>query len=97
MATGCYVQTSEQEALEDLSIDIVIGNNRKHELVSLIEEFVKDNVLDINHEKQEFEELFVSQTAEHTRAFIKVQDGCNQFCSYCVIPYARGACKKPEA
>ena len=90
VATGCYVQTSEQEALEDLSIDIVIGNNRKHELVSLIEEFVKDNVLDINHEKQEFEELFVSQTAEHTRAFIKVQDGCNQFCSYCIIPYARG-------
>ena len=79
VATGCYVQTSEQEALEDLSIDIVIGNNRKHELVSLIEEFAKDNVLDINHEKQEFEELFVSQTAEHTRAFIKVQDGCNQF------------------
>ena len=90
VATGCYVQTSEQEALEDLSIDIVIGNNRKHELVSLIEEFAKDNVLDINHEKQEFEELFVSQTAEHTRAFIKVQDGCNQFCSYCIIPYARG-------
>ena len=55
VATGCYVQTSEQEALEDLSIDIVIGNNRKHELVSLIEEFAKDNVLDINHEKQEFE------------------------------------------
>ena len=52
VATGCYVQTSEQEALEDLSIDIVIGNNRKHELVSLIEEFAKDNVLDINHEKQ---------------------------------------------
>jgi len=90
VATGCYVQTSEQEALEDLSIDIVIGNNRKHELVSLIEEFAKDNVFDINHEKQEFEELFVSQTAEHTRAFIKVQDGCNQFCSYCIIPYARG-------
>lgn len=90
VATGCYVQTSEQEALEDLSVDIVIGNNRKHELVSLIEEFAKDNVFDINHEKQEFEELFVSQTAEHTRAFIKVQDGCNQFCSYCIIPYARG-------
>ena len=52
VATGCYVQTSEQEALEDLSIDIVIGNNRKHELVSLIEEFAKDNVMDINHEKQ---------------------------------------------
>ena len=71
VATGCYVQTSEQEALEDLSIDIVIGNNRKHELVSLIEEFAKDNVLDINHEKQEFEELFVSLNSRAYEGFHK--------------------------
>ncbi len=90
VATGCYVQTSEQEALEDLSIDIIIGNDRKHELVSLIEEMQRDTVDDINDGVHEFEELFVSKTAEHTRAFIKVQDGCNQFCSYCIIPYARG-------
>ena len=94
VATGCYVQTSEKEVLDDLSVDIVIGNNRKHELVGLIDEFmnnsVDDSVDDINDGKHEFEELFIDQTAEHTRAFIKVQDGCNQFCSYCIIPYARG-------
>lgn len=49
-----------------------------------------ENVVDINHEKQEYEEMFLERTAEHTRAFIKVQDGCNQFCSYCIIPFARG-------
>ena len=94
VATGCYVQTSEQEVLDDLSVDIVIGNNRKHELVGLIEEYRNnascDMVDDINDGKHDFEELFIDQTAEHTRAFIKVQDGCNQFCSYCIIPYARG-------
>ena len=94
VATGCYVQTSEKEVLDDLSVDIVIGNNRKHELVGLIDEFmnksVDDSVDDINDGKHEFEEMFIDQTAEHTRAFIKVQDGCNQFCSYCIIPYARG-------
>ena len=99
VAAGCYVQTKEAEALEDLAVDIVIGNNMKHELVERIEAFKGANqeeaslwnhVLDINHEKQEFEELYLEQTAEHTRAFIKVQDGCNQFCSYCIIPYARG-------
>ena len=56
----------------------------------LIDELVGLSVFDINDNKQEFEELFLSKTAEHTRAFIKVQDGCNQFCSYCIIPYARG-------
>ncbi len=95
VGTGCYIQTKEEEALKDTAIDIVIGNNKKHELVERIEAFMKDHkdrddVLDINHEKQEYEELFLSRTAEHTRAFIKVQDGCNQFCSYCIIPYARG-------
>ena len=102
VGAGCYVQTKEQEAISDLAIDIIIGNNKKHELVSLINEymakrenthsdlFTENAVIDINDNKQEFEELFLSKTAEHTRAFIKVQDGCNQFCSYCIIPYARG-------
>ena len=107
VAAGCYVQTKEAEALEDLAVDIIIGNNMKHELVERIEAFetsdqeetsLWNHVLDINHEKQEFEELYLGQTAEHTRAFIKVQDGCNQFCSYCVIPFARGRVRsrKPE-
>lgn len=94
VATGCYVQTKEEEALKDLAIDIVIGNNKKHELIDRINAFEKNgenaDVIDINDNKQEFEELFIEETAEHTRAFIKVQDGCNQFCSYCIIPYARG-------
>lgn len=95
VATGCYVQVKEQEVLEDLAIDIVIGNNKKHELVDRINAYIADksdntDVVDINNEKQEYEELFLTQAAEHTRAFIKVSDGCNQFCSYCIIPYARG-------
>ena len=94
VATGCYVQTSEKEVLNDLSVDIVIGNDRKHDLVRMLEEYsldsVNDTVDDINDGKHDFEELFIDQTKEHTRAFIKVQDGCNQFCSYCIIPYARG-------
>lgn len=95
VGAGCYVQTKEAQALLDDTIDIIIGNNKKHELVSLLEEYEKDHnknlsVSDINHEKQEYEELYLEKTAEHTRAFLKVQDGCNQFCSYCIIPFARG-------
>lgn len=95
VAAGCYVQTKETEAVLDESIDIIIGNNKKHELVTRLDEFFRehgkiDAVLDINDKTQEFEELYMDKPAEHTRAFIKVQDGCNQFCSYCIIPYARG-------
>ena len=95
VAAGCYVQTSYEQAKEDLSIDIIIGNNRKKDLVRCIREFeashqVTDACIDINEEKQEYENLKMTRTAEHTRAFVKVQDGCNQFCSYCIIPYARG-------
>lgn len=95
IAAGCYVQTKEAEALLDGTVDIVIGNNKKHELLERIRAYEEDHgdresVADINHEKQEYEELYLERTAEHTRAFIKVQDGCNQFCTYCIIPYARG-------
>lgn len=95
VGAGCYVQTKEAQALVDEAVDIVIGNNRKHELLQLLEEYERSHmrtksIVDINHEKQEYEELFLARTAEHTRAFIKVQDGCNQFCSYCIIPFARG-------
>lgn len=95
VAAGCYVQTKEQEAVVDEAIDIIIGNNMKHELVSKLDEFFRDHgkidaVLDINDKNQVFEELYLDKPSEHTRAFIKVQDGCNQFCSYCIIPYARG-------
>ena len=96
VAAGCYVQTKEDEAKCDEAIDILIGNNQKKELVERLDAFFAgrgekvEAVVDINHEKQAFEELTLDHAAEHTRAFIKVQDGCNQFCSYCIIPFARG-------
>lgn len=97
VAAGCYVQTKEEEAKADPAVDIIIGNNKKNELVGKLDEFFAakeintlSDVVDINDGNQPFEELMLSKTAEHTRAFIKVQDGCNQFCSYCIIPYARG-------
>ena len=101
VGAGCYVQTKEAQALVDESIDIVIGNNKKHELVPLLREYEASHrkmacVTDINHEKQAYEELSLSRTAEHTRAFIKVQDGCNQFCTYCIIPFARGRVRSRE-
>ena len=92
VAAGCYVQTKEDEAKCDEAIDILIGNNQKKELVERLDAFFAgrgekvEAVVDINHEKQAFEELTLDHAAEHTRAFIKVQDGCNQFCSYCIIP-----------
>ena len=102
VGAGCYVQTKEAQALVDDAIDIVIGNNKKHELVQLLEEYELSHkktksIVDINHEKQAYEELLLEKTAEHTRAFIKVQDGCNQFCSYCIIPFARGRVRSRQA
>lgn len=95
VAAGCYVQTKEADASSDDMVDILIGNNKKHELLKMLEQYEKEHrkcesVADINQEKQEYEELFLERTSEHTRAFLKVQDGCNQFCSYCIIPFARG-------
>jgi threonylcarbamoyladenosine tRNA methylthiotransferase MtaB len=100
VAAGCYVQTREDEAKLDPAIDIILGNDKKNELVgsiealsSLREQEDKEKfceVVDISGKDRTFEELSLTRTAEHTRAFIKVQDGCNQFCSYCIIPYARG-------
>lgn len=94
VATGCYVQAKGEEIKKDPAIDIVIGNNKKGELLSILKEYERDHtpynyIIDINH-THEYEELQISQTEEHTRAYIKVQDGCNQFCTYCIIPYARG-------
>lgn len=95
VAAGCYVQTSPEQAKADESIDIIIGNNKKHELVDILAKYEADrpekmNVKNINKAHEEYEEMQLEKTAEHTRTFLKVQDGCNQFCSYCIIPYARG-------
>ena len=94
VATGCYVQAQENEHHElDSCIDIVIGNNKKQDLIQILDEYESkcktEEVIDINH-TNEYENLNLSRTGEHTRAYIKVQDGCNQFCSYCIIPFARG-------
>ncbi|MBQ8598112.1 MAG: tRNA (N(6)-L-threonylcarbamoyladenosine(37)-C(2))-methylthiotransferase MtaB [Lachnospiraceae bacterium] len=131
VAVGCYVQAGKEEALKDMSIDLAIGNNKKKDLVEILEEYLQvrekaldlqtaeaavqsedgtgalketestdeesvhnktlqgKTIIDINH-TDEYESMQLKTTAEHTRAFIKVQDGCNQFCSYCIIPYARG-------
>lgn len=89
VATGCYVQAQEQSGAVDECIDIVIGNNRKKDLIEILENHIKKAVIDINR-THEYEEMHLTRTAEHTRAYIKVQDGCNQFCTYCIIPFARG-------
>mgnify|MGYP000943724121 FL=1 len=94
VAVGCYVQAAEEKLVEDSAIDIIVGNNRKSEIVNLVEGFnnnspIEEAVADINLER-DYEELMVNATAEKTRAFIKIQDGCNRFCSYCIIPYVRG-------
>ena len=93
VACGCYVQAKADEL--DECIDIVVGNNRKKDIIEILKEYERgregtcQEMVDINHTK-EYEEMHLTRTAEHTRAYIKVQDGCNQFCSYCIIPYARG-------
>lgn len=95
VAAGCYVQAKEAAGEIDECIDIVIGNNKKKDLIQILDAFYEERqgvqkaVIDINHTK-EYEEMHLHKTAEHTRAYIKVQDGCNQFCTYCIIPFARG-------
>ena len=107
VAVGCYVQTGKEDVVLDECIDLAIGNNRKKEIVSIIEDFLRQRgmltdprekvdktlgdttIIDVDN-TYEYEEMTLKKTAEHTRAYIKIQDGCNQFCTYCIIPYARG-------
>ncbi len=94
VAAGCYVQASAEEILESGAADLVIGNNQKGKLLEFLSGYEKgrgafQSVIDIAH-TGEYEETPLEKTAGHTRAFIKIQDGCNQFCSYCIIPFTRG-------
>ena len=109
VAVGCYVQTGEGQIEKDECIDLAIGNNKKKDIVEILENYLREReqaqevqascmtdktlnnttILDINH-TDEYEEMQLVKTADHTRAYIKIQDGCNQFCTYCIIPYARG-------
>ena len=98
VAVGCYVQAAKEQLEEDTLIDLVIGNNMKSQVVQIVEQYIQDNrhtedrdayVADIAH-SHEYETMHIETVSEHTRAYIKIQDGCNQFCSYCIIPYVRG-------
>jgi len=114
VAVGCYVQAGKEEVLKDMSIDLAIGNNRKKDLLPILEEYLSGQkeqkerkeresdktlqgttIIDIG-QTAEYEDMEISSAAEHTRAFVKVQDGCNQFCSYCIIPYVRGRIRSRE-
>lgn len=103
VAVGCYVQTGKETVEKDPCIDLAIGNNKKKDIVSILEEYLEQRKLgkedktlhettiyDINDGVKEYEEMTLTRTGEHTRAYVKIQDGCNQFCSYCIIPFARG-------
>ncbi len=94
VAVGCYVQASKEALEADEAIDLVVGNNQKQNIVSLVESYFEDNNLreayvDISQERN-YEAMTINGAGAKTRAYIKVQDGCNQFCSYCIIPYTRG-------
>lgn len=102
VAAGCYVQAQDGEHIQDPCIDIVLGNNRKKDLIKVLREYEEKQSLQKETEAalyrdieeigrtKEYEQLHVTKPGEHTRAYIKVQDGCNQFCTYCIIPYVRG-------
>lgn len=126
VAVGCYVQTGGGELLKDGSVDLAVGNNHKHEIVTILEDYLEErekaasgetvinagpaasdrkgqnnnfyrqNVTEPT-EFTDYEEMRLTNTGEHTRAYIKIQDGCNQFCSYCIIPYARGRVRSRRA
>lgn len=105
VAAGCYVQTGREALEEDDAVDLLIGNNRKKDIVQLLEEYLEQRekgairaafVPDISH-TYEYEEMRLKESAEHTRVSVKIQDGCNQFCSYCAIPYARGRVRSRRA
>lgn len=94
VAVGCYAQTDTEGALSDDAIDIVVGNNNKAKIVEILDNYLKDHNL---HEyvddlsiNPRYEQCGLVTSNERTRVDVKIQDGCNQFCTYCIIPYARG-------
>ncbi len=93
-ATGCYVQATGNELVDNGTCDLIIGNNRKKDTARILSEYIvnkstTDNYIDINADP-DFENLSIAFPENHTRAYIKIQDGCNNFCTYCIIPYVRG-------
>ncbi|MCR4691344.1 MAG: MiaB/RimO family radical SAM methylthiotransferase [Lachnospiraceae bacterium] len=119
IAVGCYVQTHAADIEGEDGIDLAIGNNKKGEIVAIVEQYLTEKkpregrreqgktaagektlqgatIPDLT-DRPEYEELNLSSTMEHTRVYLKIQDGCNQFCSYCAIPYARGRVRSRKA
>ena len=103
VAVGCYAQVAKEELSKIPEIDLVLGNNEKVEIVKYVEEYLKENVKNIDIEdvmqSRKFSDFGNITFSEKTRAVIKIQDGCDRFCSYCIIPYARGRVRsrKPES
>ena len=93
VAVGCYVQVAKDKIDEMQEIDLCLGNVEKKDIVKKVEEYIKQNqkeeIIDVNKES-EFQEMGAITFSEKTRATVKIQDGCNNFCTYCLIPYARG-------
>ena len=92
-AVGCYAQVAPEEVSKIEGVNLVIGNNRKSEIVDLVEELSRDEQrieVSLRKELKNYEELWAEAYTGQTRAFLKIQDGCDQFCSYCIIPFARG-------
>lgn len=107
VAAGCYVQAAGEAAETDEAIDLIIGNNCKGQILSMVEAFIANRSEERQNEKRiqrvdmshacDYEAMEISKVSEHTRAYIKIQDGCNQFCSYCIIPFARGRVRSRDA
>ncbi len=111
VACGCYVETDKDGVKLDDSVDLIVGNNKKADIVEILSEYFKEqeeesedtdkllggiSVTEINDPAQQYERMELKSMPGHTRAYIKIQDGCNQFCSYCIIPYARGRIRSRE-
>ena len=97
IAMGCFIQADDNNIIDD--IDIAIGNNDKSRIVELINKFFKDKKKIINKRRDfddNFEDMFIEKYENRTRAFIKIQDGCENFCSYCIIPFVRGKCRSKD-
>jgi len=98
---GCYAQTAPEEVLAIEGVNLVIGTDERNKIVQLVEKIDKENKLNYVNDimsVNKFEELSIEEIKGKTRAFLKIQEGCNQFCAYCIIPYARGPIRsrRPE-
>jgi threonylcarbamoyladenosine tRNA methylthiotransferase MtaB len=103
VAVGCFVQANPEEVAKDDAIDLIVGNNKKKDLFEILEEYLSKKAIptekiitDVHH--CDYEELKINKSEEHSRVFVKIQDGCDRYCTYCIIPYVRGnlRSRKPE-